>query len=279
MRIAFSDLDGTLLVSDKSISPQTFAALDAMAERGLEFVPCSGRPVVGLPPELLAHPSVHYASCGNGSRICRIGEDGAPGEVLAHATMSKASALRLYELTHELDIQFDLFADGKVFSERARYERLGEFGIDPHFLPQVKAMRTPLDETVPEMLGHVTYLERLTLYWKHEQDCAYIRSLVAEDASLVCVNSLPTNLEISDVATTKGASLAWLCEFLGIPREESVAFGDSSNDSSMLEAAGDGVAMANATPEAIACANHRTASNDEHGVARYLMALMGELGE
>ena len=75
----------------------------------------------------------------------------------------------------------------------------------------------------------------------------------------------------------KGAGLRWLCAHLGVDVADTVAFGDASNDVTMLEAAGDGVAMANAILEAVAAADHTTSSCDDSGVARYLMPLLAQL--
>ena len=46
--IVFSDMDGTLLTSDKQMSDATWAMLDELAHRGIEFVPCTGRPLSGI---------------------------------------------------------------------------------------------------------------------------------------------------------------------------------------------------------------------------------------
>lgn len=274
MRIAFSDLDGTLLASDKTVPERTWRALDELARRGIEFVPCSGRPVVGIPHELLAHPAVHYAVCGNGTLVCRVGEGGEPGEVLHRELMGAATAERLYEPFRDRDVLFDVFGDGRVYSERHRYERMATFDLDPHFLPQLRRMRTPIDVSVPEMLPKLEHVERVTVYWKHPEDRDLAVSLVEADPRLTWVSSIPINVEISTREASKGAALSWLCGFLGIPTSEAVAFGDSSNDASMLEAAGDGVAMANATPEAVRVADHRCEDNDAPGVALYLERLL-----
>ena len=74
---------------------------------------------------------------------------------------------------------------------------------------------------------------------------------------------------------SKGSALAWLCERLGVPREQSVAFGDSPNDLEMIRAAGDGVAVGNACEALLAEADHVTATNAESGFATYLEGLLG----
>lgn len=67
--IVFSDMDGTLLTSDKQMSDATWAMLDELARRGVEFVPCTGRPLSGIFEPILAHPAVHYAVCANGASV------------------------------------------------------------------------------------------------------------------------------------------------------------------------------------------------------------------
>ena len=59
--IVFSDMDGTLLTSDKQMSDATWAMLDELARRGIEFVPCTGRPLSGIFEPMLAHPAVQSA--------------------------------------------------------------------------------------------------------------------------------------------------------------------------------------------------------------------------
>ena len=86
--------------------------------------------------------------------------------------------------------------------------------------------------------------------------------------------SIPVNVEITNAQATKGTALVWLCEHLGVPVADTVAFGDSGNDLSMIEAAGDGVAMGNAAPEVKAIADHVAPPCTESGVARYLEPLL-----
>ena len=68
----------------------------------------------------------------------------------------------------------------------------------------------------------------------------------------------------------KAVALASLCEDLQVDQSAVIAFGDEINDTEMLEWAGIGVAMANASPEAKAAADVVTASNNDDGVARFL---------
>lgn len=82
--------------------------------------------------------------------------------------------------------------------------------------------------------------------------------------------SLPANLEINAPGATKGDALTELCRMLDIPVEETAAFGDGTNDLSMIRTAGTGVAMANGDAAVLAAADLTAPTNQEDGVARVL---------
>lgn len=271
VRIVFSDLDRTLLATDKSLPAQNARALDLLAERGIEFVPCSGRSITGLPRVLVEHPACHYAVCANGATVV----DAHTQQVLHEALLDRSHCVALYEKLRDLPVSFDLFADGKIYAERARYDALDGFGIEPNELRLVKGTRTPTDELVPQIVAKVRRLERVTVFWKTAEDRERVIACVEEDPTLAWTTSSPHDIEISDRSASKGSGLVWLCGYLGIPVSESVAFGDMPNDLSMIRAAGDGVAVSNATPDVLAAADHMTASNDEGGVGSYLVQVLG----
>ena len=79
------------------------------------------------------------------------------------------------------------------------------------------------------------------------------------------------NLELNIASANKGVALARLAAHLGLSSANCIAFGDGRNDLTMIEAAGVGVAMANAHPDVRAAADDVTLSNDEDGVAAALV--------
>ena len=80
---------------------------------------------------------------------------------------------------------------------------------------------------------------------------------------------IPTNIELNAKRRGQGGrALLALAERLGFSRGQTMACGDASNDLAMLRAAGLGVAMGNATPEAVAAADVQTDTNNNDGVAK-----------
>ena len=90
------------------------------------------------------------------------------------------------------------------------------------------------------------------------------------------VRSVSNSIEISDARATKGEALSWLCSHLGISRADAVAFGDNINDIPMIEAAGTGVAVANAEDETKGAADAVCGANNNAGVGTFIMQLLAE---
>ena len=84
------------------------------------------------------------------------------------------------------------------------------------------------------------------------------------------MQSAPFFLEFMNKQSNKGTGVAALAEHLGLTAEQVITVGDAGNDRHMIEYAGLGVAMGNATDEIKALAQHITARNDEDGVARVI---------
>jgi HAD superfamily hydrolase (TIGR01484 family) len=76
--------------------------------------------------------------------------------------------------------------------------------------------------------------------------------------------SMPTYLEFTSIESDKAKALAFVCERLGVPQEQTVAVGDGRNDVSMISWAGLGVAVEGSEPEVIAAAD-RTIPGPGHG--------------
>ena len=267
VKLVFVDMDDTFLTPEKTITPLNRQALDLAYERGIQFVPCTGRNHTGLPEELAHHPSVRYAVCCNGAIVRDLHENRNLREVtLDHAL--------LHSLWHDLqdrEVTFDLFADGGVFTARDRWHVIDEMDVSEATRGIVTSVRTCCDKTVDQMIDAAHSICRVNVFYLNEKDRRAVWDAVDARPELTRASSLPCNVEITHAGADKGAGLAWLCNYLGVPVADTIAFGDSSNDIAMLRVAGDGVAMANATAECRAVADHVTASCEDSGVARYLM--------
>ena len=93
LRAVFLDMDDTFVAPDKTVPADNLRVLDLALEKGVQVVPCTGRNLAGLPPELASHPSVRYAVCGGGALVYDLGAGG-----VVSASVIAADAVRsLYD--------------------------------------------------------------------------------------------------------------------------------------------------------------------------------------
>ena len=107
-----------------------------------------------------------------------------------------------------------------------------------------------------------------------EERARQLRLLPELFPELAVTSSVRNNIELNLASANKGAALEALCRHLGVAMEETVAFGDGTNDLTMLRAAGLGVAMGNAAPELKAAADMVTDDNEQAGVARVINEIL-----
>lgn len=309
--IVFSDLDGTFLARDKSIPAINREALKLLAKRHIPFVPCTGRPLSGITPDVAALPGVRYAVLANGVSIWDFGPDDSwlsedvpstsaceskasdqaihalldggsiaygircPGRFIYRQPMDATVFLRVYEKLRDLPITIDLFACGKAFCERARLPLLESFGLEEPLVRQILRSRIVVDEPLSELASSLKEVDRLSVYYYRLRDRDAVLSVLATEPSIAWTSSELTNIEAANRRASKGAALRWLCHSLGIDSKRAVAFGDGKNDVSMLTAAGLGVAVANAQPGVAEHADVVLArESDAGGVGEFLLELL-----
>jgi hydroxymethylpyrimidine pyrophosphatase-like HAD family hydrolase len=246
IRLVASDLDGTLLRSDDSVSQRTLEALARTVAAGIRFVLVSARSPGWLAPEAARLGLDGIGICCNGAIVYDYGAE----RVLIHRPLEPETAR---ELVHGLR----LAAPGVVFG----CERPSGFTAEPAYRP---LFRPP--DSIPRADGLALVAE------PSQPELHAIAAGFGGETIEACYSGAGL-VEISAAGVTKGAALGDLCAELGIDSGETIAFGDMPNDVSMLEWAGRGVAVANAHPDVLAVADEVTASNDEDGVALVLERL------
>lgn len=265
-RLIASDLDGTMLRHDKTISQRTVAAIHAARQTGVTVIAATGRQAASL-AELLAPTGVRYAVASNGA----IGVDLDTGRVLFEEYLSAQVAGEIVAfLTDRLEnVRFSVIRDQGA-------TRLAE----PGYLALVDAAENALGplafalDDVAELVSQPT----LKLGVRHPTVSPDSMLELLQSSALsgfVATTSGAPFLEVQGEGVTKASGLSQLCAHLGIDSAEVMAIGDAKNDVEMMIWAGCGVAMGNAVPEAIAAATWTTASNEHDGLA---LAIERQLG-
>ena len=262
IRLLALDLDGTILTSDKQVTPRTRHALSSAMEAGVEVVLVTGRPMGGLPRELLDIPGIRYAITSNGA----VSTDLMTQQILRSALIPSETALEIVPLPRERDLFFDVFLNGLGYSDTAVYQReVAQFAGTP-IESYIRASRRGTDD-LPELISSSAGAENIWIRCRNREERDQLHSLVRERWQLVTTLTAITDVEIGAPGADKGQALTELADRLKISQQEFLAIGDNENDLGMLRAAGTAVAMGNSTEIVKALANHVTDSNDRDGAA------------
>ncbi len=274
IRLVATDLDGTIVGPDGSVSDRTVNALRAVAATGAHVVIVTGRPTRWMADVSSRLGGRGTALCANGAvtfdlasqRVLQVTglERPTVAAVVAHARQALSAPTFALELT-------------------------SGFVRDPAYLPRWDSDQLrvhPIDEWVSERAAGPARVDPvIKLLVRDEGSDA--DSMLAAMAPLLGGVAVPTHsnvhdclLEVSALGVDKGAALSRLAAGWGISAREVVAFGDMPNDVPMLEWAGEGYAVEGGHPAALAGTQRRASAVTEDGVAQILEALLtqGRIG-
>lgn len=264
IRLIALDLDGTLLNSDKQLTQQNAQALACAAARGIEIVPTTGRFFSGMPEIIRSLPYLHYAITINGAAVYDVRQDAD----IARAEIPLPLAVEIMRYLDTLPVIYDCYMNNWGWMTRAMQLRADAFAPDEHYLRMIRNLRTPVDDLKSYLLETGRDVQKIQLFLTDPAlRMTLLRQLGGQFEGLCVSSSVPNNIEINSTDANKGEALRKLAAHLGLDISRTMAIGDGLNDLSMLRAAGIGVAMENACPEAKHAADYVTGSCDESGVA------------
>lgn len=255
------DMDGTLLNSEKQISPRTQAAIAAAREAGVKVVLASGRPLKGMQSKL--------------DQLNIAGSD----EFVVYCNGALVKDLGTQQAIHNEII------DGKAAKEVARLAQ--QFGLFTHAFSTEHGLISPRNNEYTHLEVSFNQLELTELDFESlEDNHPIIKSMIVGEPSkltqavtkipqeiksrFTVVQSAPFFLEFLSLNANKGIAVEAIANHLGIKAHEVICVGDAENDNHMIEFAGLGVAMENAMEDTKQLANYITSTNDEDGVAKVI---------
>lgn len=253
-----SDLDDTLLREDNTISEYTVQVMRRAKSQGCRIILATGRTHESYLPYAEQLGCVDAAIAANGAEVWS-----AKGELLKIEQFRVQDARKIADYGVQKNFYTQTYENGKFYyssQEKGRYalqyasvsSLKGEYAGDLRkFITRPVSKLLMIDE--PEIMAKAL---------------PEARQKFAGIASVTC--SKPYFLEFNPVNATKGIALTFLCGLLGIDLADVMAFGDSLNDLSMLEAAGHGVCVMNARQEVKNAVPVHCGSNNDDGVAKYV---------
>lgn len=260
-KLVATDLDGTLLRSDESVSPRTRAALKAVCAQGAAHIVVTGRSVPWTSHILDGLGYDGLAVCCQGAQVYHAGEH----RLLTSVTLDRRLAgLAVATIEGEF---------GPLAMAAALDGIDGEVLIAPGF--QERAGKLPARYVKDTAELWAAPLSKLYLQHPQLTDDEMTQAAKRLAGDLVGIlHSGPGIVEMVPLGLHKAKGLALAARRLGVHARETIAFGDMPNDLPMFAWAAYGVAMANAHEELRAVADEVTASHEDDGVAVVLEKLL-----
>ena len=260
-RLIATDLDGTLLRSDGTLSQRTAEVLIAVEEAGIEVVFVTARPprwLDGLADAVAGHGTV---ICGNGAFVYDVGTrtvlavNGFDAELVSGLVRDVRAAVP--------DVAFAAERAGGLWFETG-------FLHDPLHPVPADAVEAPIEQLTGEPVGKLLAISGAG------DDQAFLDRVahVVGDRAQVAYSGADGLAEVNAPGVTKAVVLERWAAGHGITAEQVWAFGDMPNDLPMLDWAGVGWAVAGAHPEVAAMADATCPGNDDDGVAQVLESLL-----
>lgn len=267
VRLVASDLDGTLLREDGTVSAYTVDVLARARAEGLPVVFVTGRPPRWLPSvaEVTGHSGA--AVCANGAALV----DLATGDVLESRPIP----------ADVLDETVSLLR-AEVPGVGFAVEWIGPagtgFGHEHRYLPRYPSPQAHRDDDVRVLASGrpvVKLLARAPV-GDHDADSLldHASSHVAHLVTVTHSDSGDVLLEMSAAGVSKGSALAAYADRLGLAAASVAAAGDMPNDVPMLAWAGVGLAVPDAHPRVHAVADAVVPGPAADGVARFVDAVL-----
>jgi Cof subfamily protein (haloacid dehalogenase superfamily) len=252
--LVVSDVDGTLLTKDKTLTDRARRAVRRLEESGVGFTITSSRPTIGM--RFLIEPLQITLPVGafNGSSIV----DAQLNPIEQHL-IPPAAVQRSIDVLDEFGVDVWLFTNEQWLarSDDGAYVPLEKRTIktDPTIVPDF----APYLSSACKLVGACADAALL-------QRCeAALQEAVGDQA--VAVRSQSYYLDVTPPGCDKGTFVQAMTRRLGISTGAVATIGDMHNDLAMFRTSGISIAMGNATDEIKKQATHVTASNEDEGFA------------
>ena len=267
-KILFTDMDGTLLNKQKEVTPYTREVLEKWCQAGHKFVLCSGRDINNLKSVWkslsLNYPGMYLIGY-NGGQIYDCEQD----KTLYRIGLSHSQVAHIKETADSFGIHFHTYSETCIVSPKA----------DEGLTYYQRFINTPT--VIAPDIFTVLDVEPCKCLLIERKDTAKLEQLRltllpwAEKEGITLAYSNPYYLEVFPSRSGKGAAVLKLCELLNMNPLFSIAAGDAENDISMIEKAGLGIAMANATESVKNTATTITEyDNDHDGLAHTIVDMI-----
>ena len=266
-KIVASDLDGTLLNKEQTVSEENFRAISEMNRLGVEFVPTTGRGMNEIDRSLINSPDIRYIITSNGAVLF----DKNIGKPLLTRYVSKDSVHLILEALRPYNVFIAVHEGGTTYFDKNKYnpEFMNLCGIDAYY-GHILSQHAEAVEDFESFLLSSDEMELICIFFEPDKGARTCKQIFEDSGKLCAANPHANYLEVYSSEAGKGKTLAAFVEKLGVDIADVIAVGDSNNDSTMIQEAGLGLAVANACDALKELADQTICDHSEH-IAKYVL--------
>ncbi|MEH7097054.1 HAD family hydrolase [Neobacillus vireti] len=254
-KVLFLDIDGTLVTPDNRIEESTKEAVAQVQAKGIEVFLATGRPLHEI-DDLASQLNIRSFIGYNGANAVHKGED------IFQEPLEPALIKRYLTIAEEHNHDAVLYTNKEnLFTDLQepfiqKFIEVFHFHKNQRYTPDIE----------PAILG-------ITMINLRTEDVSLYENEPGIHLSQVNVEGLTDCYDVIRDKINKGYGIQTLLNYLDIPKESSIAFGDGMNDKEMLQAVGESFAMGNGHPDIFKYAKHRTTDVTDSGIYNGLKTL------
>jgi Cof subfamily protein (haloacid dehalogenase superfamily) len=253
--LVLADVDGTLVTSEKVLTPRAKVAVEALRSAGIAFAITSGRPPRGMAmlidPLALRTPIAGF----NGGIFVK-----PDMTIIEEHVLAADTARRALQVILQNGMDAWVYRGNDWFIRKLDAPHVAREQWTVKFPPQVVSDLEPMLDEAVKIVGVSDDYDLVSRCEKQAQD------VLGANAS--AARSQPYYLDITHPDANKGAVVTALSKMLSVPASEIATIGDMPNDVLMFRKSGLSIAMGNASPEVQAQANVVTDSYNDEGFAK-----------
>lgn len=283
MKLFVTDLDGTLLSTDHTLSPYSLEALNSAMENGLPVCIATGRSYSDILEIIKDFRIRPYIISSNGASIYD-----NEGKKIYSISIPKDQVKEIIEYLHGQNLEYEVADDEYTYITKESLDILHKELEDVGSQDSTK--KKELEQDILGLVlsqGNLKVVEDMDTLLNSIDSGNSVSSISAYlnkihktmeyfsmDKRLRTFSSWKYNFEMTSSKTSKGIALEHLCQLLDIELKDVAAIGDNYNDLSMIKIAGIKGAMGNGVEHIKAMADYIAPTNDENGAVKFLESLM-----
>ena len=256
------DIDGTLINSSLQLTESVKNTIAKAKAEGVKVVLCTGRPLKGVEKfldELNLKEDGDYAATFNGALV----QNTFTESPICHLTLNYENLVDLYNLSLEVGSRSHFYDTKTLYTFN---KDVSDYTVVESYLTGAHLNIT----TIEDISKDISMSKFMMIDHPEILDECIKKIPKSYFEKYTIVRSMPFFLEFLNKEANKGSGIERLAAELGIKQEEVICVGDAENDKHMIEYAGLGVAMGNATSQIKDIADYITLSNDDDGVAHVI---------